>query len=251
MNYECFLREEWLAAYKDWLHVRGMIAFDSEVKRLAYAREFHQGGEWTSLGANDPTDVQVFQRSDGRRELWVKPHDKQKEKSPYARYWRQFVALCQVDITNGPPDYPTAVDHLFPETAAARAGIEWVRLMAVKARSNGVPAGIEKKLAKTITPDDARSHNASPVTILKITGFEASLSTFENGHAFADSFIKHIADLGLKAFELANVERELIAARFNSSHSGVGYFLSIVMYDDGPRVINRAKNPWSTELLDD
>jgi len=140
---------------------------------------------------------------------------------------------------------------LFPETAAARAGIEWVRVMAVKARSNGVTAGVEKKLAKTITPDDARSHNASHMTMVKITGFEASLSTFENGHAFADSFVKHIADLGLKTFELADVERELIAAKFDSSRSGVGYFLSIVMYDDGPRVIDRAKEPWSTELLDD
>ncbi len=91
----------------------------------------------------------------GTEELWVRPFDKAvTDSGAYRAHWGAFVS----DLGAGPVAYTLGgraqvVDHLLPETFAARQGYSHVRVMMVDARGNTtVGSVVEKSMAGRENP---------------------------------------------------------------------------------------------------
>ncbi len=226
MEYEKFLRQQWQSLYDEWINNSGHrnIAFHTDEQREKSTQRGHpgDGGRWVNLGRCDPRKARVYEGPSGDRQLWVRPADKtRKPSAAYRRYWRRFVRSQGVrePYTYFGKIFP--VDHLFPETAAARTGLEWIRVVPVKARSNALVSFLEKKrAAKTENP---RPHTADYITMVKVTGFEKSLISFPNGHEFACQFMLHLetcTPIETRPFEDLKLEIALISHSFDRAVFG-------------------------------
>ncbi len=234
MEYERFLHQQWQYLYDEWIDHSGhnYIAFHTDEQRKKSTSKGWpgDGGRWANLGGCDPDKVQVYHGPGGEQQLWVRPVDKTlKPSAAYRRHWRKFVRSQEVQEPYTYDEKILPIDHLFPETAAARAGIAWVRITAVKARSNALVSFLEKKRAAK--NEQPRPHTADYITMIKVTGFEKSLKSFANGRDFALQFVSHLEScqqIRTRPFEDIKLEIELIAHSFeravlDNNHGGIVY----------------------------
>lgn len=207
MDYATFLRSQWQALLDEWLGLAdpssrintAYIALSdlSWLDRLADPRWPGGGGSWSPLPDAPPNEALIRRDRAGRPQLWVRPEEKTGGSGRYAAHWDRFVRLL------GMPSPPSglggrdlAVDHLFPETAAARRGWALVRVMPVDRRSNSlVGSTIERVEARRGGHD--RPRTASSFTMAKVTGFQGSFARRHDAGGVAAALLAHIRGCGL------------------------------------------------------
>lgn len=206
MEYATFLRRQWQALLDEWLGLTDPSAINTAfialpsldwVDRLSRPEQPGGGGHWSPLPNVAPTEALVRRRRDGAPQLWVRPEEKAGGSGRYAAFWNAFV------VSQGLPAPPSsvngralAVDHLFPETAAARRGWLLVRAMPVDRRSNSlVGSAIERVEAQR--EGATRPRTATSITLAKVTGFQGSFARANDSGAVAAALLAHIRSCGL------------------------------------------------------
>jgi hypothetical protein len=206
LAYSHFLRAQRQALLDEWLGLGASPGINvayiavpdlSWLDRLADPRQPGGGGGWSPLPGVSPTDALTRRDLRGRPQLWVRPEEKAEGDGRYARYWRSFARLHGEPVAGGPSGGGRlAVDHLFPETAAARRGFALVRVMPVDLRSNSL-VGSTVEAVEARRGGALRARTASSITLAKVTGFQGS---FARSHAAADiaaALLAHIRGCGL------------------------------------------------------
>lgn len=164
----------------------------------------------------------VWRGRDGESELWVKAEDKAVSGTgPYASHWATFCSLQGVTGAPGPLNgRPMVIDHLFPETTAARRGIAFVRLVPVDARSNSLVGSTTEKFSAGQS-GPKRPRTATGITMAKVSGFQESFRKAKSGATISQQLTAHLASEGytFPADMRINVEheRELLAWLINVS----------------------------------
>jgi hypothetical protein len=218
MTYADFLRTQWQALVEEWLAEvnTAFIALPDLgwLEHLADPRRPGGGGGWSPLGDVAPGEALMRRDRQGRPQLWVKPEEKAGGSGRYAAHWARFCALLGMPApASSLGGRALAVDHLFPETAAARRGWALVRAMPVDARSNSlVGSTIEK--AEAGRGGRARPRTASSITLAKVTGFQGSFARSQAAGAVAQALLAHIRHCGLRvppdAFLPSGEEEKLV-----------------------------------------
>lgn len=215
MDYARFLTAQRQALLDQWLAEVNVayIALPDEasVTELEDVRLPGGGGHWLPLPGFAPAEARRFRAADGRRQLWVRPEEKEAGSGLYARAWAAFAR------TEGFADAPStvagrrlAIDHLFPETAAARRSWLLVRVMPVDLRSNSLVGSTAEKV-EAGRPGRARKRTATALTIAKVTGFQGSFARRHDANTVAQALVAHIRGCGLAVppGALGLVEREV------------------------------------------
>lgn len=206
MDYPTFLRRQWQALLDEWLGLdprssinTAFIALPdlSWLGRLADPRLPGGGGGWSPLPGISPAEALLRRDHAGRPQLWVRPEEKADGSGRYAAYWDRFVRHLGAGTPSSTVEgRDLAVDHLFPETAAARRGFALVRAMPVDRRSNSlVGSSIERVEAGR--GGVLRPRTASSVTLAKVTGFQGSFARRHDEKGIARDLLAHIKGCGL------------------------------------------------------
>jgi hypothetical protein len=207
MDYATFLRGQWQDLVDAWLGLDDRLGLNtawialpdmSWVARLAEPGFPGGAGRWSPLPGTPPTEALMRFDAKSRPQLWVKPEDKAEGDGRYAAYWAAFVRqLGQAAPASEVNGQKLAVDHLFPETAAARRGWLLVRSMPVDRRSNSL-------LGSTTEKVDAnrggvhRPRKATALTIAKVTGFQGSFARRHDPKSIAGALLAHLRGCGLR-----------------------------------------------------
>lgn len=161
-------------------------------------RQTLEGGRVEAMLGLPAADALVWRDDAGRYELWVKPEEKHKAGTDlYARAWSQFVKLVgkttQAANVNG---HDLAIDHLYPETAAARLGLSYVRVMAVDRRSNSLLGSTIETAAARDKTGSLRPRLASAFTIAKVSGFQGSFAKRHDSAGIATALLAWLRQQG-------------------------------------------------------
>ena len=145
MLYATFLRSQWQDLLDQWLGVGDRLRMNTAwialpdltwMTKLSEAGFPGGGGRWSPLPGVPPTEALMRRDAASRPQLWVRPEEKAEGAGRYADHWASFVAaLGMGEAVAEVAGRKLAVDHLFPETAAARRGCVLVRVMPVDRRS--------------------------------------------------------------------------------------------------------------------
>lgn len=206
MDYATFLRRQWQDLVDQWLGLDDRLRMThawialpdvSWVSRLQEPGFPGGGGRWSPLPGVSPSDALMRHDAKARPQLWVRPEDKADGDGHYAAYWARFVAQCGADAPASEiAGRKLAVDHLFPETAAARRGWLLVRTMAVDRRSNSLLGSTTEKVEANRGGVD-RPRKATALTMAKVTGFQGSFARRHDPKAIAAAFLAHLRACGL------------------------------------------------------
>ncbi len=201
MAYADFLRAQHQAILDQWLGDvnTAFIALPSEewLTRLENPAMPGGGGHWLPLPGFSPKHARCWRAADGQKQLWVMPEEKAGGSGLYARAWAAFAAAeGQADAASSVAGRPLAIDHLFPETAAARRGWVLVRAMPVDRRSNSLLGSTSEKV-EAGQRGRARPRTATALTMAKVTGFQASFARANDARALAAALVSHILGCGL------------------------------------------------------
>jgi hypothetical protein len=206
MDYATFLRGQWQTLLNQWLGIHppggvnvAYIALP-DIEALERLRQPHMPGgacTWGPLANLSPTEALVRRDAAGQPELWVRPEEKDSGSGRYAEYWARFASLF--GFANPPSAVAgrdLAVDHLFPETAAARRGWLLVRAMPVDRRSNSLVGSTTEKV-EAGRGGRNRPRTATSITLAKVTGFQGSFSKRNATGDVARALLAHIRTCGL------------------------------------------------------
>jgi hypothetical protein len=203
MGYAGFLRAQRQALLDEWLGDSAgintaYIALPdlSWLDRLADPRQPGGGGGWSPLPDVSPTEALVRRDRRGRPQLWVRPEEKAQGEGRYAGHWRRFARLYGEPVAPPPGGRALAVDHLFPETAAARRGFALVRVMPVDLRSNSL-VGSTIEAVEARRGGVLRARTATSITLAKVTGFQGSFARSHAAPDIAAALLAHIRGCGL------------------------------------------------------
>lgn len=219
MTYADFLRTQWQALVDEWLASPNIayIALPdlTWLDKLADPRWPGGGGGWSPLGDVAPGEALMRRDRHGRPQLWVRPEEKDGGSGRYAAYWARFCGLLgMADPPSSIGGRALAVDHLFPETAAARRGWVLVRAVPVDLRSNSLVGSTSEKVEAN-KGGAARPRTATSITMAKVTGFQGSFARSQAAGSVAAALLSHIRNCGLQvpanAFLPAGEEEALIA----------------------------------------
>jgi hypothetical protein len=179
------------------------------------------GGLDYSLGF-PPQDAVIWRDSQNRPELWVRPEEKASSSATgfYAKAWQQFVSIAgKTTYTPTLNGTPLAIDHLFPETAAARLGLGYVRVTAVNRRSNSLVGSTTETAAARGKTGTRRPRTATAQTIAKISGYQGSFASANNAAAVAHSLFAYLQAQGYPVptgnQALVDLEQDLIASKLD------------------------------------
>lgn len=139
----------------------------------------------------------IRSRGPGTDELWVRPYDKAlKKNGTYRNFWEAFVASQNggtVSFSIG--GRAQAVDHLLPETFAARQGYGYVRVIMIDYRANAtVGSTVEASMARRETP--GKSMLADGFTAAKASCFHGSFATAAAPTSVMAALRAHFANRG-------------------------------------------------------
>lgn len=206
MDYASFVRSQWQDLMDAWLGVddrfntpTAYIALPNIdwVTKLEEPRYPGGGGRWVPLGDTAPTQALVRHDARSRPQLWVRPEEKAEGDGRYAAYWAAFVKqLGHAAPTSEVAGRKMAVDHLFPETAAARRGWHLVRIMPVDRRSNSLLGSTTEKVDANRS-GKARARTATALTMAKVSGFQGSFAMRHDPAAIATALLAHLRTCGL------------------------------------------------------
>jgi hypothetical protein len=206
MDYAGFLRQQWQDLLDQWLGLDSRLGANTAwiaLPDMSWATKLEEpgfpggGGRWTPLPDTSPSEALMRRDSAARPQLWVKPEEKASGTARYARYWESFVSeLGLPAATSAVAGRDLAVDHLFPETAAARRGWLMVRVMPVDRRSNSLLGSTTEK-AEANRSGVHRPRMATALTMAKVTGFQGSFARRHDPKAIAAAFLAHLRGCGL------------------------------------------------------
>ncbi len=155
-------------------------------------------GAWRTLGETiPPAEAVICKRPSGNDELWVRPKDKGASAGDaYRTYWNSFLReQAVVGIADTIRGRMQHIDHLLPETFAARNGYAYVRVMAVDARSNQtVGSTVEKSMANRVNPGG--SFLADWFTVAKASCFHGSFAASVDENVVMEALLKHLGTRG-------------------------------------------------------
>jgi hypothetical protein len=196
MDYASFLHAQ-AAAIVDQFFNEANIAWIAvpDIQTLMRRQSFDAGGRVVALPGFGATDAVIWRDSKNRAELWVKSEDKAASGTDlYARAWRQFVqTIAQTLSTPQLNGRPWQADHLYPETAAFRSDLNFVRVMAVDARSNVLLGSTTEKLAaNTKSGTRGRPRSATYFTLAKVSGYQGSLARRNSSADVAKSLLAYL-----------------------------------------------------------
>lgn len=134
----------------------------------------------TSLDGKDilPTDGVAYRPTVGNEpECWCRPVDKSQASGPYERVWRAFQKqFYNSDYNSERNPSRWAIDHLYPETAAAREGFIYVRLLPLDAVANSaIGAAVEAFMARQAASSTKIAHDLTYLTLAKLSGWRGKL----------------------------------------------------------------------------
>jgi hypothetical protein len=203
MDYASFLHQQIVTIVGQYFNNSGNSAWIGVPDLNWLTRD---GANMQTLPGFALNEAAVRRSKDGSVELWCKPVDKTalkkagKRDDTYSRAWAEYTSMyaktTPVSQLNG---HDLQVDHLFPETAGARIGLTYVRLLPVDERPNRtVGSTIERAAAK-------------------VSGFQPSLRRAFDSHAIAQALVEHLIALGypVPAGALADVEIDVISQQID------------------------------------
>ncbi len=198
MDYAGFLRQQAATLIEQFFadYNRAWIAMPDHDWFLR--RASLDGGRVGPLPGCTMAEAAVWRDAKGRAELWVRAEEKSAAGTGlYARAWRQFVlAEAGTGPTSSVDGMTLAVDHLYPETAAARLGMSHVRVMAVDRRANSALGATVEHAAATDKPGSFRPRFATPFTLAKVSAFPGSFARQHSPDVAARALIAHMRSLG-------------------------------------------------------
>ena len=129
----------------------------------------------------------------------------------YTKCWNSFAISCGVENPRSiGSDWQ--VDHVYPETSAARRDWGFVRIMPVMRKANaGVGASLEALLAGISPEDHKGGWIANWYTIAKITGFQGTFAKKDVGDMdLAKQLVAHVSCIypNLKTLNQNTIEWE-------------------------------------------
>jgi hypothetical protein len=199
MDYAGFLRQQ-EAAIVEQFFANYNIAWIAvpDIDTLMQRQTF-DGGMVAALPGFGPDEGVIWRDRRDRAELWVKSEDKAADGTDlYARAWRQFVQV--IAGTSPLPELAgrkLQADHLYPETAAFRADLNFVRVLAVDARSNVLLGSTTEKFAANSKPGTfGRPRSATYFTLAKVSGFQGSLAHRNASGSVAAALLAHLRARG-------------------------------------------------------
>jgi len=161
-------------------------------------RQGMDGGQVTALPGFPATEGVIWRDAKNRAELWVMPEEKADEGTGlYARAWRVFVqTVAHTSPAAEVNGQKLAIDHLYPETAAARLGFALVRVMAVDRRANSLLGATTERAAAGPKPGSVRPRFATTFTLAKVSGFAGSFARRHDAAAVAHGLLNHFRAQG-------------------------------------------------------
>lgn len=206
MTYAAFLRSQWQDLLDHWLGVEDRLGLNTAwiaIPDVSWAVKLSEpgfpggGGRWAALPGIAPNRALMRRDHKARPQLWVRPEEKTEGDGAYAQYWRIFVdQLGYGEAASEVNGRKLAVDHLFPETAAARRGWLLVRAMPVDRRSNSLLGSTTEKVEAN-RDGVRRPRKATALTMAKVTGFQGSFARRNAPRAIAHAFLAHLRTCGL------------------------------------------------------
>ena len=207
MTYADFLREQWQDVLDHWLGVDDRLGMNTAwiaIPDVSWAVKLSEpafpggGGRWAALPGFAPNRALMRWDGKARPQLWVKPEEKAEGSGDYAEAWRTFTQqIGRGPVTAEVTGRKLAVDHLFPETAAARRGWLLVRAMPVDRRSNSLLGSTTEKVEAN-RDGVRRPRKATALTMAKVTGFQGSFARRHAPGDIARAFLAHLRSCGLR-----------------------------------------------------
>lgn len=180
-------------------------------------RQTLDGGRTEALPGAEASEALVWRDEADQAELWVAPEVKTTAGTGrYARHFKGFVSRFSQGSTQLDMD-GLAVDHLYPETAAARLGFSHVRVMAVDRRSNSLLGSTVEAAAARTKTGAVRPRFATYFTLAKVSGFQGSLAKREASGKVGRALIAHLRASGFAVPADAMVDPTLEAELTASS----------------------------------
>ncbi len=216
MDYVSFLQHQVAAIVEQYFAPGNLAWVGVPGREWLMMRQGLEGGQVVALSSFPPEEAVIWRDNKGRSELWSKPYDKTLDpNSAYDRAWAQFTrSIAQCEAVREVNGRPLQVDHLYPETAGTRSGLELVRLMPVDARPNRtVGSTVEKAAAGGKPGRFGRPRHATPFTLAKVSGFQLSFARRHNSTQVARALWDHMKACGypVPTGGLADFEVELTA----------------------------------------
>jgi hypothetical protein len=216
MDYSSFLHHQIEAIVEQYFANSNIAWIGVPDRGWLTRRQTMNGGHVVALPGFPPDDGLIWRDTKDRAELWVKPEEKADEGTGlYARAWRAFVRLvAQTEPASTLAGRELAIDHLYPETAGARLGLSFVRVLAVDRRSNSLVGSTTERAAAGPKPGSLRPRFATPFTLAKVSGFQTSLARRNNSASVARALLDHLAAQGypIPKGALAELEIDLTAS---------------------------------------
>jgi hypothetical protein len=207
MTYTDLLRDQWQDLLDHWLGVEDRLGMNTAwiaIPDVSWAVKLSEpgfpggGGRWAALPGIAPNRALMRRDHKARPQLWVKPEEKAEGSAGYADAWRVFVQqLGRGPVAGEVNGRKIAVDHLFPETAAARRGWLLVRAMPVDCRSNSLLGSTTEKVEAN-REGVRRPRKATALTMAKVTGFQGSFARRHAPGDIAHGFLAHLRSCGLR-----------------------------------------------------
>jgi hypothetical protein len=126
-------------------------------------RQMVHGGSVAAMPGYAATDAMIWRDKKDRTELWVRTFDKTaKPSNLYERAWRDYVRIFgKTEMQTELNGHAMVIDHLYPETAAFRANLTFVRLLAIERRPNSL--NVKTVSGPFPTPHSNRSSISTPI----------------------------------------------------------------------------------------
>jgi hypothetical protein len=180
MEYAAFLHDQAAALVAQYFDTRFNAAFIAIAAPESLSRrQMVDGGRIVTMPGYPASDALLWQDDKGRTELWVRTFDKTANPSDlYEHAWRDYVRVfAKTEMRTELNGRPMVIDHLYPETAAFRSKLAFVRLLAIERRPNSLVGSAIEKLAAGPKPGkDGRDRTATSFTLAKVSGFQGSFA---------------------------------------------------------------------------
>lgn len=130
-------------------------------------------------------------------ECWCRPVEKAVEKGPYERVWRAFQKQFYNSDYNDAKGPQWQIDHLYPETAAARQSYAYVRLLPLDSVANGnIGRALEGFMARRAWDARKEARDLTYLTMAKITGWRGQITKPVEWKVVYD-LVKYVIKAGL------------------------------------------------------
>ncbi len=206
MDYAAFVRRQQDVLLREFVDNPGHC-FIGIPSLSAFESRYFGSGSIRVLPGAALSEAFVWTRGPGSEELWVRPVDKSTSTNgKYRGHWEAFVRTLDAgEVTYRLGGQSQVIDHLLPETFAARQGYSHVRVVMIEKRGNStVGSVVEKHMAQR--EDPGKSMLADWFTAAKASCFRGSFAKSVSNEQVMSDLRKHLTTRG---FTLTEQESEV------------------------------------------